>query len=52
MLKKKELRNKVIIIISLQPNVADLKIFQTVYSIRSNNLSLKYQRFPPSGCKN
>ena len=26
-------------------------IFQTINSIRSNSLSLKYQRFTPSGCK-
>ena len=25
-------------------------IFQTMSSVRSNNLSLKYQRFPISGC--
>ena len=26
-------------------------IFQTINSVRSNSLSLKYQRFTPSGCK-
>ena len=26
-------------------------IFQTMISVRSNNLSSKYQRFTPSGCK-
>ena len=26
-------------------------IFQTINSLRSNSLSLKYQRFTPSGCK-
>jgi len=26
-------------------------IFQTMYSVISNNLSLKYQRFKPSGCR-
>ena len=26
-------------------------LFQTKYSVRSNNLSLKYQRFTPSGSK-
>ena len=26
-------------------------IFQTINSARSNSLSLKYQRFTPSGCK-
>ena len=26
-------------------------IFQTISSVRSNSLSLKYQRFKPSGCK-
>ena len=30
----------------LRPN-----IFQTKYTVRSNNLSLKYQRFTPSGSK-
>ena len=27
------------------------QIFQTMNYVRSNNLSLKYQRFTPSGCK-
>ena len=27
------------------------KIFQTMNSMRSNNISLKYQRFTTSGCK-
>ena len=31
--------------ISFQPNVVDLLIFQTMNSVRSNNLSLKYKRF-------
>ena len=26
-------------------------IFQTINSVKSNSLSLKYQRFTPSGCK-
>ena len=26
-------------------------IFQTINSVRLNSLSLKYQRFTPSGCK-
>ena len=26
-------------------------IFQTIISVRSNSLSLKYQRFTPSGCE-
>ena len=26
-------------------------IFQTINSVRSNSLSLKYQRFTPSGCE-
>ena len=26
------------------------KIFQSINSVRSNNLSLKYQRFTPSDC--
>ena len=26
-------------------------IFQTMNSVRSNNLSLKYQRFTPSSCR-
>ena len=26
-------------------------IFQTINSVRSNNLSLKYQRFTPTGCR-
>ena len=34
--------------ISLQPNVVDLKY---MVSVRSNNLSFKYQKFTPSGCK-
>ena len=29
-----------------------LQIFQTMNTVRSNNLSLKYQRLTPSGCKN
>ena len=33
--------------ISWKPNV----LFQTKYTVRSNNLSLKYQRFTPSGSK-
>ena len=37
-----------IIPISLQPNVVDLKYFQTLNSGRSNNLSLKYKRFTQS----
>ena len=28
------------------------QIFQTIYSVRLNNLSLKYLRITPSGCKN
>ena len=28
-----------------------LRIFQTMNSVRSNNLSLKYHKFTPSGCK-
>ena len=34
---------------SLQPNV--VKLFKTMNSVRSNNQSLKFQRFTPSGCK-
>ena len=30
---------------------SDFLIFQTINSVRSNSLSLKYQRFTPSGCK-
>ena len=26
-------------------------IFQTINSVRANNLSLKYERFTPAGCK-
>ena len=33
---------------SLQPNIVDVK---TMNSVRSNHLSLKYQRFTPSGYK-
>ena len=39
-----------LISISLLPNVVDL-IFQTMNSVRPNNLSLKYQRFTSSDCK-
>ena len=54
-----------LITISLDPNVADLRyfklylcnlqcrksyLFQTRHSVRSNNLSLNYQRFTTSGC--
>ena len=35
--------------LSLQPNVLDLRYF--IISVGSNSLSLKYQRFNPSGCK-
>ena len=28
-----------------------LQIFQTIISVRSNNLSLKYQRVKPTGCR-
>ena len=35
--------------LSLQTNAVDLGYFMN--SLRSNNLSLKYQRFTPSGCK-
>ena len=28
-----------------------LELFQTMNSVESNNLSLKQQRFTPSGCK-
>ena len=34
--------------IYLQPNVIDLRYFQTMNSVGSNNLSLKYQRFTTS----
>ena len=37
---------------SLQPNVEELRYFKVKYSVRSNTLRLKYQRFTPSGCKN
>ena len=35
----------------MELSVLYLKIFQTVNSVRSNNLSLKYQRFKPSDCE-
>ena len=37
--------------ISLQPNVVDLRYFK-IYILIEKNLSLKYQRFTPSGGKN
>ena len=37
--------------ISLKPQRCRPQIFQTINSVRSKNLSLKYQRFRPSGCK-
>ena len=36
---------------SLQPGYCRPFIFQTKYSVRSNNLSLTFQRSTPSGCK-
>ena len=42
-----------IITISLQTNVVDLNYFKlSINSVRLINLSLKYQRVAPSGCKN
>ena len=38
------------ITISLQPNVIDLLYFKLLF-VRSNNLSLKNQRFTPSDCR-
>ena len=29
----------------------DVRYFNSMNSVRSNNLSLKYKRFTPSGCK-
>ena len=37
--------------ISNKPDGVNLS-FQTMNYLRPNNLSLEYQRFPPSGCKN
>ena len=37
--------------ISLDCNVVNLLIFQTISSVRSNNISLKYQRFTTLGFK-
>ena len=37
--------------LSLLPNVIDLSYFYYENSVRSNNLSFKYQRFTPSRCK-
>ena len=34
----------------MQPNFEDSHIFNTIKSVRSINLSLKYLRFHPSGC--
>ena len=35
--------------IESEPNLVHLRYFR--YSIKSNNLSLKYRKFTPSGCK-
>ena len=37
--------------LSLQPDKFDPLIFKTIYSVRSKNLSLKYQKSTPSVCK-
>ena len=37
--------------IFLQLNLCRPYIFQSIYSVGSNNLSLKFQRFTPSVCK-
>ena len=36
----------------MKPKVVDLKMFQTMNSVGSNNLSMKYQRITPLGRKN
>ena len=49
-LQGKGFQSYFLISILFQPNVVDNYIFQTINSVRSDILNLKYQRFTPSGC--
>ena len=44
-------QTQVFYFLSLQPKYRRPLIFQTMNSVRSNNLTLKYQKFTPLGCK-
>ena len=49
--KKYLAQTDILILISLQTDVVDLRYFKTINSVSSKNLCIKFKMFTPSGCK-